>query len=203
MGFFEASGFESRYEPLRDEEIVVLARRGVRSAAECLMFRYRPLVEFRARNYFAPGADHDDIVQEGMIGLFEAIRDYREDERQTFRPFADLCVTRQIQSAVRASRRQKHLALNAAVVLEAADESSVDRFVHQPSDMYIYAGSHLHSAMSALTEFERAVLRDYAEGRSYREMSERLACATKSIDNALQRAKRKLAQAIGETGMVA
>jgi RNA polymerase sporulation-specific sigma factor len=201
MGFIETSVWGGRYAFLRDEEVVSLARRGTRGAAECLVARYRNLVESKARAYFVQGADHDDIVQEGMIGLFEAMRDYREDDRMRFRPFADLCVTRQIQSAVRASRRQKHLALNASVMLDKAEEA--DSPPSSP-DTCKFIDYNLHSLMaSALSELERSVLDGYAEGRTYREMSERLNCPPKAIDNALQRAKRKLVQAIGEAGMVA
>ncbi|HRI43934.1 MAG TPA: sigma-70 family RNA polymerase sigma factor [Fimbriimonadaceae bacterium] len=201
MGFFEASGFDSRFGHLRDEEVVLLARCGSRGAAECLIARYRTLVEFRARAYFVYGADHDDVVQEGMIGLFEAIRDFRGDLRSGFRPFADMCVTRQIQSAVRASRRQKHLALNASVVLENAEETPSTIDGH---DVSMLLAHNVHVLMAAaLTDLERSVLDGYAEGRSYREMSEHLNRPAKAIDNALQRAKRKLAQAIGDAGMVA
>lgn len=200
MGVLQAQGFDSRFAYLRDEEVVLLARCGTLGAAECLVTRYRTLVEFKARAYFVHGADHDDVVQEGMIGLFEAIRDYRDDTRRGFRPFADLCVTRQIQSAVRASRRQKHLALNASVVLENAEETPLAA----SDDMSRLLANNLYSLMAAsLTDLERSVLDGYAEGRSYREMSEHLNCPAKTIDNALQRAKRKLAQAIGEAGMVA
>lgn len=190
---------------MQDEEVVSLARGGNSVATEFLITRYRPLVETKARAYFVMGADHDDVIQEGMIGLFKAIRDFREDRLSKFRPFAELCVTRQIITAVKTATRQKHVPLNGYVSLnralgdEPADGSLLDILPDQKSEsqtadaLYDKLPRNLHEAVrSALSDLERSVLRCYLEGMSYREMSSELGCHTKSIDNALQRVKRKI-----------
>src|SRR5215467_696090 len=109
-----------RFNYMRDEEVVVFARTGHDRATEYLMTKYRHLVESKARSYFLPGADHEDVVQEGMIGLYKAIRDFRDDRLARFRAFAELCVTRQIITAVKTATRQKHVPLNAYVSLHGS-----------------------------------------------------------------------------------
>lgn len=188
-----------------DEEVVSLARNGNPGATEFLITRYRPLVENKARAYFVIGADHDDVIQEGMIGLFKAIRDFREDRLSKFRPFAELCVTRQIITAVKTATRQKHVPLNGYVSLnrslgdEPTDGSLLDILPDQKIDspaadiLCERLPRNLHEAIrTLLSELERNVLRCYLDGMSYREMSIELKCHTKSIDNALQRVKRKM-----------
>ncbi|MBX3118469.1 MAG: RNA polymerase sporulation sigma factor SigH [Fimbriimonadaceae bacterium] len=190
---------------MQDEEVVSLARSGNPIATEFLITRYRPLVENKARAYFVIGADHDDVIQEGMIGLFKAIRDFREDRLSKFRPFAELCVTRQIITAVKTATRQKHVPLNGYVSLnramgdEPTDGSLLDILPDQKADsptvdvLCEKLPRNLHEAVrNILSELERSVLRCYLEGMSYREMSSELQCHTKSIDNALQRVKRKI-----------
>lgn len=191
---------------VNDEDFVARARKGDLRAAECLMDRYRPLVETKARAFYLVGADHDDVVQEGMIGLYKAIRDFRSDRRAKFRPFAELCVTRQIITAVKTATRQKHLPLNAYVSLSQplsneddgvlldviADPSGIN-----PEDKLTARKipKNLHQAVQHLmSEHESQVLRCYLQGKSYREMSIELKCRPKSIDNALQRIKRKIGQ---------
>lgn len=172
------------------------------------MGRYRGLVESKARAYFVLGADHDDVVQEGMIGLFKAIRDFREDRLNRFRPFAELCVTRQIITAVKTATRHKHGPLNASVSLnqrlsgdEAHEQTLLDvlpdRGALAAVDERLFAkplAGDLQEIEEALSELEKNVLAQYLEGRTYSEMSATLHCHTKSIDNALQRAKRKIGQ---------
>lgn len=188
-----------------DEEVVQLARTGTPGAAEFLITRYRSLVENKAKAYFVLGADHDDVVQEGMIGLCKAIRDFREDRLNKFRPFAELCVTRQIITAVKTATRHKHAPLNASVSLnqgfteDAADGSLLDVLPDRRSDTPEYSllkskfSQNLDElASGSLSELERGVLMSYLAGKSYREMSVELHCRTKSIDNALQRVKRKI-----------
>lgn len=195
----------SSYLFMQDEEVVDLARGGDPSATEFLITRYRPLVENKAKAYFVMGADHDDVVQEGMIGLFKAIRDFRCDRLSKFRPFAELCVTRQIITAVKTATRQKHVPLNAYVSLnralagEVSDGSLLDilpdEAVESP-DQQLFSQKlpqDLHTMVKhILSDLERCVLRCYLEGMTYREMSDALNCHTKSIDNALQRVKRKI-----------
>ncbi len=190
---------------MRDEDVVRLARDGDSVATEFLITRYRPLVETKAKAYFVMGADHDDVVQEGMIGLYKAIRDFRSDRLNKFRPFAELCVTRQIITAVKTATRQKHVPLNAYVSLnralhaDTADGSLLDvlpdQGVESPEQSLLTRRlpQNLHEvARHVLSDLERCVLRCYLDGMSYREMSAELKCHTKSIDNALQRVKRKI-----------
>jgi RNA polymerase sporulation-specific sigma factor len=199
MGFAGVS-IEGRFGWMHDEEVVHLAKSRVPGAAECLIGRYRRLVEVKARTYYVIGADRDDIVQEGLIGLFEAIRDYRDDRRARFRPFAELCVTRQMISAVKASRRQKHELLNDSLSLNLTDPSLVapDR---RDADIFWQLNIY-ESATEVLSGLEKQVLGSYLDGRTYREMSEALRCHPKVIDNALQRAKRKIGQLLQDCGPV-
>lgn len=190
---------------MQDEEVVHLAKSGHLGATEFLITRYRPLVENKAKAYFVIGADREDVIQEGMIGLYKAIRDFRLDRLSKFRPFAELCVTRQIITAVKTATRQKHVPLNGYVSLhrsltgEAQDGSLLDVIADETTESPEQAvfedrlPQNLEELVKhALSDLERQVLRCYLDGLSYREMSDRLDCHTKSIDNALQRVKRKI-----------
>lgn len=191
------------YRELTDEEIALCAKRGSVSAAEHLLGKYKGFVEGKARSYFLLGADHEDIVQEGMIGLFKAIRDFRTDKRSRFRAFAELCVTRQIITAVKTATRQKHMPLNRYVSLhrcveEDSDGTLIDILpdacVMDPEKVVVDSNVRecLNSMRGEMSCMESKVLRYYMQGMSYREMASLLACRTKSVDNALQRAKRKI-----------
>jgi RNA polymerase sporulation-specific sigma factor len=195
----------NRFGYMLDEEVVDLAKSGHSAATEFLISRYRPLVETKAKAYFVMGADREDVIQEGMIGLYKAIRDFRVDRLNKFRPFAELCVTRQIITAVKTATRQKHVPLNGYVSLhrsgvgEAQESSLLDVLADHESEnpertaLSESLPSNIQEVMKEnLSELERHVLRCYLEGLSYREMSRELACHTKSIDNALQRVKRKI-----------
>jgi len=190
---------------MKDEEVVSRAKAGEPTAEEFLIGRYRSLVESKAKAYFLMGADREDVIQEGMIGLFKAIRDFRSDRLSKFRPFAELCVTRQIITAVKTATRQKHVPLNAYVSLnrsitgEPTDGSLIDlvpdQYVENPEAalMEQKLPQNLHEVVKhVLSDLENHVLRCYMDGMSYREMSLELNCHTKSIDNALQRVKRKI-----------
>lgn len=194
-----------RFSCMADEEVVLLAQDGTSDAAEFLINRYRPLVENKARAYFLAGADREDVIQEGMIGLCKAIRDFREDRLSKFRPFAELCVTRQIITAVKTATRHKHSPLNASISLnqtlapELGDGTLMDLVAdttaESPESMLF--SSRLPQNLpdliqGSLSELERGVLARYLDGQSYREMSQELHCHTKSIDNALQRVKKKI-----------
>jgi RNA polymerase sporulation-specific sigma factor len=175
---------------MRDEELAVLCQNGCRIAMDPLVTRYDGMVRATARRYYLQGADHDDLLQEGRIGLFNAVRSFRLEKHQRFDTFAELCVRRRVQSAIRAAARQKHSPLNQALSLPTGRFFDVrltgdDR----PSDRDIDLTLCL---CDKLTPFEREVVRGYLEGRSYLEMGRNLACLPKSIDNALQRAKRKI-----------
>jgi RNA polymerase sporulation-specific sigma factor len=192
---------------MQDEEVVHLAKCGHLGATEFLITRYRPLVETKAKAYFVMGADREDVIQEGMIGLYKAIRDFRTDRLNKFRPFAELCVTRQIITAVKTATRQKHVPLNGYVSLnrsltaETTDGSLLDVLPDEAGEnpessvMEQRLPQNLHEVVRhVLSDLERCVLRCYLDGMSYREMSRELNCHTKSIDNALQRVKRKIGQ---------
>src|SRR5437588_7781786 len=194
-----------RFQQMRDEDVVTYARTGNRRATEHLMVKYRHLVESKARSYFLAGADHEDVVQEGMIGLFKAIRDFRDDRLARFRAFAELCVTRQIITAVKTATRQKHVPLNGYVslhcpIMDSDGDGSLidcipDEKVIDPAKWLIEHREQrsLHETVEhALSDLESQVLQFYLQGKSYREMSRELHCRTKCIDNALQRVKRKI-----------
>ncbi len=195
----------SRFGYMREEEVVDLAKGGHLAATEFLITRFRPLVENKAKAYFVIGADREDVIQEGMIGLYKAIRDFRSDRLNRFRPFAELCVTRQIITAVKTATRQKHVPLNGYVSLnrpytsDVSDHTLLD--VLPTSESGNPESEFLGGQMSAeiceavcnsLSELERQVLRFYLEGLSYKEISSRIDYPAKAIDNALQRVKRKM-----------
>lgn len=189
-----------------DLGLVTASKAGEQRASAELVRRYRALVRCRAKSYFLAGADRDDIIQEGMIGLFKAIRDYDPTREASFRSFAELCVTRQIISAVKSSTRQKHSPLNGYVSLSGSVSGSEDgerlfsdilaaREVCDPAELVISAWeteSIAHGVAETLSSFESEVLKLYTSGRSYVEIADRLGRHTKAVDNALQRIKRKL-----------
>lgn len=195
-----------RYEEMTDEQIVQLAQAGEEPALVYLLNKYKNFVRSKARSYFLIGADHEDIVQEGMIGLFKAIRDYREDRLSSFRAFAELCITRQIITAIKTATRQKHIPLNSYVSLnkpiydEESDRTLLDviteGYLANPEDVLINREDmsliEVRIAQS-LSPLERQVLAKYLQGKSYQEISRDMKRQIKSIDNALQRVKRKLA----------
>jgi RNA polymerase sporulation-specific sigma factor len=189
-----------------DDELVLAARSGDDNALCDLLNKYRAFARVKARSYFLVGADREDIVQEGMIGLYKAIRDFNPDMQSSFRAFAELCVTRQIITAIKTATRQKHGPLNNYVSFERPvggdDEGErvlgdllPSRAISDPADLVISAEriralqAHFDEVLSDL---ETEVLRLYVEGKSYQEIAERLQRHVKSIDNALQRIKRKL-----------
>ena len=192
-----------------DEEIVERARSGDERAIESLLVRYRHYARAKARTYFLAGADRDDIVQEGMIGLFKAIRDFESGKSTPFRAFAELCITRQIITAVKSATRQKHIPLNSYVSLTKVTTEEGERTVGQqvsaevtsdPVDLVISAEevAALRSSLAdVLSGLETEVLSLYMEGKSYQQIADGLGRHVKSIDNALQRIKRKLEPYVG------
>ncbi|MEA4883564.1 MAG: RNA polymerase sporulation sigma factor SigH [Clostridia bacterium] len=193
------------FEELADEQIVDFARHGDRVAEEYLINKYKNFVRAKARSYFLIGADREDIIQEGMIGLYKAIRDFRPDKLASFRAFAELCITRQIITAIKTATRQKHIPLNSYVSLnkpiydEESDRTLLDVLsgnkVTDPEELVI-SSEELGDIESKMGEFlsdlERQVLNSYLDGKSYQEIAVELKRHVKSIDNALQRVKRKL-----------
>ncbi len=194
-----------QYMQLEDEEIIELVHKGESEALDFLIHKYRNFVRAKARSYFLIGADREDIVQEGMIGLFKAIRDFKEDKLSSFKAFAELCITRQIITAIKTATRQKHIPLNSYVSLdkpiydEESDRTLMDVIsgakVLDPEELIINQEEfdHIEIKMAELlSDLERKVLALYLDGQSYQEISEELNRHVKSIDNALQRVKRKL-----------
>jgi RNA polymerase sporulation-specific sigma factor len=197
--------FANLYDTLSDEDIVNAYREGDSDALEYLITKYQYFVRAKARSYFLVGADREDIVQEGMIGLYKAIRDFRGDKLASFKAFAELCITRQIITAIKTATRQKHIPLNSYVSLdkpiydEESDRTLLDVIsgsrVSDPEEMIINreAFTGLEDKMGEiLSPLEQRVLMLYLDGRSYQEISYDLGRHLKSIDNALQRVKRKV-----------
>ncbi len=193
------------YEEKADEEIVVEAKKGNGTALEFLINKYKNFVKAKARSYFLIGADREDIIQEGMIGLYKAIRDFKGHKLSSFRAFAELCITRQIITAIKTATRQKHIPLNSYVSLnkpiydEDSDRTLLDVLsgtkVTDPEELMINREEYKDIEFKIgeiLSELERRVLMLYLEGKSYQEIAAELERHVKSIDNALQRVKRKL-----------
>ena len=194
------------FENMTDEEVVMAAKQDENLLAqEYLLYKYRNFVRAKARSYFLIGAEREDIIQEGMIGLFKAIRDFRNDKLSSFRAFAELCVTRQIITAIKTATRQKHIPLNAYVSLnkpiyeEDSDRTLLDVIsgakVANPEEMVISREEFLdieNKMNNILSDLEWKVLMSYLDGKSYQEIAVDLDRHIKSIDNALQRVKRKL-----------
>lgn len=186
--------------------LILAAQSGDERASAALMARYRGFVRCKARSYFLVGGDRDDVIQEGMIGLYKAIRDYNHTRQASFRSFAELCVTRQLITAIKSATRQKHSPLNSYVSLSrsASAEDEGERVltdilaakeVCDPADIVISAWETdriREGFTQVLSPLESQVLRLYVDGKSYQEIADRLGRHVKSVDNALQRIKRKV-----------
>lgn len=196
---------ELRYEQLTDEKLAELSILGDELATECILARYKNLVRSRARMYFLAGADKEDLIQEGMIGLFKAIRDYKSDRTASFRGFAELCIKRQIITAVKAATRQKHMPLNSYVslsnpVYENDSQGFLEEIIRggpeaDPENLVISRENteFLNDQINeVLSELEKKVLYLYLDGKSYQEIAIAVGRPAKAIDNALQRAKKKM-----------
>ena len=196
---------------MSDEEVVEQCHEGNDEAVEYLLDKYKNFVRSKARSYFLIGADHEDIVQEGMLGLYKAIRDYREERLSSFRAFAELCITRQIITAIKTATRQKHIPLNSYISLnkpiyeEDSDRTLLDVITEEgmsnPEEMFIdredlsFIEGRIGQMLSPL---EKQVLVRYMEGKTYVQISDEMGRHVKSIDNALQRIKRKLTRYLEE-----
>ncbi|MCL1975210.1 MAG: RNA polymerase sporulation sigma factor SigH [Firmicutes bacterium] len=197
--------YNSAFIVMTDEDVVELAREGSIEAQEYLINKYKNFVRAKARSYFLIGADKEDIIQEGMIGLYKSIRDFRSDKLSSFRAFAELCITRQIITAIKTATRQKHIPLNSYVSLnkpiydEDSDRTLLDVIsgtrITDPEELIISREEFddIENKMGEiLSSLEWKVLMYYLEGKSYQEIAGDLKRHVKSIDNALQRVKRKL-----------
>jgi len=199
----------SEFDNKLDEEIVIEAKKGNIRAQEYIMSKYQNFVKAKAKSYFLIGADKEDIYQEGMIGLYKAVRDFKSDKLSSFKAFAELCVTRQIITAIKTATRQKHIPLNTYVSLnkpvydEESDRTLLDILsmakISDPEELLIseeelkYIENEIGEVLSDL---EMEVLGSYLDGKSYQEIACDLNRHAKSIDNALQRVKRKLEKSL-------
>jgi RNA polymerase sporulation-specific sigma factor len=192
---------------LEDLQLVLRARNGDGGALDVLIRRYTGFVRLKTSSYFLAGGDSEDLVQEGLIGLYKAVRDFRADKETSFRSFAELCVTRQIITAIKTATRFKHAPLNTYVSFshtpagqDSDSEVTLGDALPGPSvddpSVCVISTEELQSLVftlgSGLSQLEADALRLYLEGSSYEEMAEELGCDTKTIDNALQRVKRKI-----------
>lgn len=205
MGLKFGMKLNEKYLQFEDDELIGLVHTGDSEALDYLIQKYRNFVRAKARTYFLIGADKEDIVQEGMIGLYKAVRDFKGDKLSSFKAFAELCITRQIITAIKTATRQKHIPLNSYVSLdkpiydEDSDRTLMDIIsgtkVLDPEELIInqeeFDDIELKMA-ELLSDLERKVLALYLDGQTYQEISEELNRHVKSIDNALQRVKRKL-----------
>ncbi|MCQ4726034.1 RNA polymerase sporulation sigma factor SigH [Anaerotignum faecicola] len=196
---------QTDFHNLKDEEIISYIKNGDLDAQEYIMNKYKTLVKSKARAYFLVGADREDIIQEGMIGLYKAVRDYQPDKNTAFRSFAELCINRQMITAIKTAGRQKHIPLNSSVslnrpvfdeqeeqtymdILENAEVTSPEiLFIGQEDKSFIM--EHIKEVLSS---FENKVLSMYLQGRTYSEIAFLMGKPEKSIDNALQRVKKKI-----------
>ncbi len=192
---------------LEDLQLVLKARNGSQAALDALMKRYHGFVRLKASSYFLAGGDADDLVQEGLIGLYKAIRDFRHDKETSFRSFAELCVTRQIITAIKTATRFKHSPLNTYVSFshtpagqDSEGECTLGDALPGPAvddpSVVVISTEELQSLVlclgGGLSHLEAEALRLYLDGHSYDSMAEELGCDTKTVDNALQRVKRKI-----------
>jgi RNA polymerase sporulation-specific sigma factor len=199
---------EKSQRELHDLQLVLRARNGDDAAMDALIRRYTGFVRLKSSSYFLAGGESDDLVQEGLIGLYKAVRDFRSDKETSFRSFAELCITRQIITAIKTATRYKHSPLNGYVSFSQTPAGQDDGEctlgdalpgpgVHDPA-VCVISTQELQSLVfclgTGLSSLESDALRLYLEGLSYEEMAEELGCDTKTIDNALQRVKRKVLQ---------
>jgi RNA polymerase sporulation-specific sigma factor len=197
---------QAQIEP-EDEYLVALAKRGEQEATDRFVRRYYGFVRLKASSYFLIGGEAEDLIQEGLVGLYKAIRDYRPDRESSFRNFAELCITRQIITAVKTATRNKHTPLNSYVSFSQTPAAAGED--GEPTMADVLPGSPVHDPVnqvisteevqslvacitSVLSELESRVLSLYLDGRSYEEVGAWLGCDTKTVDNALQRVKRKV-----------
>ncbi len=192
---------------LDDQFLIALAKQGDEQALDQLVRRYHGFVRLKASSYFLAGGDSDDLIQEGLVGLYKAIRDYRTDRESSFRNFAELCITRQIITAVKTATRNKHTPLNQYVSFSSSPsgsqgegEPTLDEFIPGPAvddpASRVISSEELRALVDCLSaelsELEAEVLALYLDGRPYEEIAERTGRDTKTVDNALQRVKRKV-----------
>jgi RNA polymerase sporulation-specific sigma factor len=212
------SAFSNAQPQVEDRFLIALAKQGHPDAYDRIVRRYYGFVRLKASSYFLAGGDSDDLIQEGLVGLYKAVRDFRSDRESSFRNFAELCITRQIITAVKTATRNKHTPLNQYVSFSSSPSGNVAE--SEPTLEEILPGSSVHDPVNqvisseelralvacistALSELESRVLALYLDGRSYEEVGRRIGCDCKTVDNALQRVKRKVGQHLSERSVPA
>ena len=199
-------------ENREDEELVSFAKMGEQDALECLFNRYKELVNMKVSKYFIIGAEREDIVQEGMIGLYKAIRNFKDDKENSFKSFANLCIERQLITAIKTSNRQKHIPLNSSISLNTSiydnnEDSNLlidvlnSNVIEDPLDTLTKKEYYQDIGIKIeenLSDFEKKVLGRYAIGESYVTIAEKLNSPVKSVDNAIQRIRKKAIKNIAD-----
>lgn len=209
----EAKNIYKKYSELSDSQLLHEIKNGSGFAQEQLIDRYKKLVRIKARGYYIMGGDNEDIIQEGMIGLYKAIRDFNDEKQVNFQSFAVLCITRQIHTAIKSANRQKHIPLNSSLSLDRAVYDENEDFTYletlannditNPESLVI--SNENKSALEkqigdSLSTLEKHVLFLYLRGKSYAEIADVIGKDEKSIDNALQRIKKKITKILDKTG---
>lgn len=201
----------NNYKDMSDEDLINVIKSGDKSALEFLISKYKELVNMKVSKFFMIGAEKEDIVQEGLIGLFKAVKSYNPEKQNSFKTFANLCIERQLITAIKSSNRQKHMPLNSYLSLnttayeEDEDSSLLEVFdAHQMEDPLDtitkkeYYQTVENAIDKSLSDFEKQVLNRYIQGESYVQIAEKLDAPVKSIDNAIQRIRKKAIKNIGE-----
>ena len=201
----------NNYKDMSDEDLINVIKSGDKSALEFLISKYKELVNMKVSKFFMIGAEKEDIVQEGLIGLFKAVKSYNPEKQNSFKTFANLCIERQLITAIKSSNRQKHMPLNSYLSLnttayeEDEDSSLLEVFdAHQMEDPLDtitkkeYYQTVENAIDKSLSDFEKQVLNRYMQGESYVQIAEKLDTPVKSIDNAIQRIRKKAIKNIGE-----
>lgn len=202
------------YDNMKDEELIETIRLGDEAAFDYLINKYKELVNIKVSKYYIIGAERDDIVQEGLIGLFKAIKSYKSDMKNSFKSFANMCIERQLITAIKTSNRQKHMPLNSYLSLNISayddEESDSDtslmdvidtRLTEDPLDMITkkeYYQTIENTIDKSLSDFEKKVLNKYINGKSYLQIAQDLDTPVKSIDNAIQRIRKKAIKGLGQ-----
>lgn len=202
----------TKYENMSDDELIEAIRKEDKSALEYLICKYKDMVNSKVNKYFIIGAEKEDIVQEGLIGLYKAIKDYKKDKQNSFKSFANLCVERQLITAIKSSNRQKHMPLNSYLSLNMSAYDNEDgnsdtqimevlnaNFVEDPLDTITkkeYYSNVENVIDTHLSDFEKKVLNRYIQGESYVKIAEKLDAPVKSVDNAIQRIRKKTAKSL-------
>lgn len=206
--YFVAS---DHYQDMSDEDLIQVIKSGDKPALEFLIHKYKELVNMKVSKFFMVGAEREDIVQEGLIGLFKAIKSYNPEKQNSFKTFANLCIERQLITAIKTCNRQKHMPLNSYLSLnitayeEDEDSSLLDIFdanqMEDPLDTITkkeYYQTVENAIDKSLSDFEKQVLNRYMQGESYMQIAEKLDTPVKSIDNAIQRIRKKAIRNIEE-----